>query len=773
MNETSDSRLQTISLDGTPPRSVIADAASAHAIKRHMIRADIGRSAQRAIIKNMYDGHPPQDQAELLKRGIGDMSNTNMKRMAAAVNTLTDSDLDAQFETNPLFSVVTEWGNKGPQWSEGITEEFNRSMDRWAEYYSVRAKSSFNRNFYGYGPTYFEDCYNWRVIAADTGQVYFDKDADVNLDNNDVVMFRKTWRLHELYRKIEDPVVAEKMGWDVEATRKAIYIAATSKDTSADAYSSRLWETWSNKIKGNDLYWSSVAPGIVLYDLLAVEYDGTVSRRLLTEDDTDAILHTSYKAGKSIRETLCPFFISRQESLVHCIRGYGANIYGVLKMLDKIDNRIFDMTLIAGSIVIQPKTSGARDQLNALNLGPVTVIPSEVNFVQTQFPSNSQNGIVTHNMLMQAMSQVSGEYQSATQSTQTGEAPTATQNNNDVAMLARRSSSQRNQLFMELDNEGWQMFKRISNPNLPDKCTKAGKSEWCQEARLFQKRILDRGIPLSALQEPYLQSVKATRPIGAGSAIARVQQAHELIGMMPLVQNAQAKELMLKDAFTAIFGPALTKRYFPAIPGIQLQSTAKTAQIENNQFQDGHSLEVMDNEDAVTHLAIHLPLLMSAAQSVETQPDAPAQEGQPQNMDIKGKVYALLSIALPHCSAHLQRIAGDPTMKKEVDMIVNVMRKLGATANHLQFELKAAASQQQRAAVSQAQQQTTDAAKLQLDAQKLQLAQRKQGHKEQIDNVNTQLKVAKAQQDLHLNDLDASLRVREFAKPEPTANAPA
>ncbi len=140
-------------------------------------------------------------------------------------------------------------------------------------------------------------------------------------------------------------------------------------------------------------------------------------------------------------------------------------------------------------------------------------------------------------------------------------------------------------------------------------------------------------------------------------------------------------------------------------------------------------------------------------------------------MQGRAKVYALLSIALPHCAQHLQRIAGDPTMKQEVDMIVNVMRKLNATANHLQFELKAAASQQQRAAITQAEQQTTDAAKLQLDAQKLQLAQRKQQHKEGVDLVNTQIKVAKARQDLHLNDLDASLRVREFAKPEEPANA--
>ena len=758
--------LATITPDGAVPRSVIKDGQSAHAVKRQLVRADIGRSRQRAVLKQMFDGHPPHDPAALAKLGQPDTSNTNMKRMAAAINQQADSDLDAQFETSPLASVAIDFGtgSKGNHFSEVVSEAFNKILDRWPGYYDVQAKSSFNRNLYGYGPTYFEDSECWRPVAADAGQIYFDKDADTNLDNNDVILIRKTWRLHELYRKIEDPEYAASRNWDVVAVRKAIIRAAETTNQNQD-YSTRLWEMWNNRIKGNDLYWSYVSPGCVLYDLLTVEYDSTVSRRLLTDFDTDDILHTKYNAGTCLRDMVNPFFLSKQESLIHAIRGLGAQIFGVLKMLDKIDNRIFDMTLIGGSIVIQPKTSVARDKLNSLNLGPVTVIPADTNFIPMNFPTLSQGGIVTHNMLMQAVSQVSGEYQASTQSTQTGEAPTATQNNNDIGMLARRSSSQRNQLFNELDAQLTQMFKRLSNPNLPDECTPRGKSEWCKEARYFQKMCLDGGVPLGALQEPYLQSVKATRPIGAGSPMARGQQADKLISMLPLVQNVQSRELIIKDAFTALFGPDLTKRYFPAIPGKLLVETSKLAEIENGGMQDGHSYTVMDYEDAVVHLAIHLPMLMQAAQSIEQAP-----QGQAPDVSVLGKVYGLLSVALPHCSAHLQRIAADPTQKQGVETVVNVLRKLNSTASHLQFQLKGAASQQQRAAVAQAQQQTTDAAKIQLDAQKLMLAKHKQAHKEQIDSVKLSIQLKKAQQDLHLNDLDASLRVRDANQPD-NANA--
>lgn len=762
--------LETISESGAPPRSVIKDGQSAHAIKRHLIRGDIGRSAQRAVLKANYDGHPPHDPKELAKRGLGEMSNVNMKRMAAQVNSQVDSDLDAQFEVSPLATVVTDFGtgNKGHEFSEGLTEEYNRTLDRWPGYYDVRAKSNFNRNFYGYGPTYFEDEYNWRVIAADTGQIYVDRDADTDLSKNDVLQIRRTWRLHELYRKIEDEKTASRLGWTVKAVRKAI-IWAASQNQNQEQYSTRLWETWNDRIKGNDLYWGRISPGITLYDLLSIEYDSTVSRRLLTENDTEDILFTRYKAAKDFRAIICPFFLSKQESLIHSIRGLGAQIFSVLKMLDKIDNRIFDMTLIGGSIVIQPKTSGARDKLNALNLGPVTVIPAETNFIPMNFPNLSQGGIVTHNMLMQTISQTSGEYQSSAQATQSGEAPTATQNNNDLQMLARRSSSQRNQLFNELDNEHWQMFKRLANPNLPDECTPRGKTEWCLEAREFQKRCLERGIPLSAMQEPYLQSVKATRPIGSGSPMARSQQSDRLLSRLPLVQNQQSRDLIIKDSFTADFGPELARRYFPAVPGKLLVATAKTAQLENAAMQDGHSVDVMDYEDAVIHLGIHLPLLQQTVQSLQQSSSA---QGQPPNMQAVAKVYGLLTVALPHCSAHLQRIAGDPTMKDGVAQAVNTMKQLDSAAQHLQFQLKAMASAQQRAALAQSQQQTADAAKMQLDAGKLALATRKQGHKEATDSVNLAIKLREHGQNFNLNALDAQLKIMAATQqPQPAQPA--
>lgn len=759
--------LQTLSDTGTPPRSVIKDGAAAHGVKRHLIRGDIGRSAQRAVLKANFDGHPPNDPAELHKRGIGDSSNVNMKRMAASVNTQVDSDLDAQFETSPLANVVTEFGtgNKSHNFSQGITEEFNRTLDRWSGYYDVRAKSNFNRIFYGYGPTYFEDEYNWRPIAADAGQIYVDRDADTDLSKNDVLQIRRTWRLHELYRKIEDEKIAVRLGWDVKAARMAI-ITAASKNQNQEAYSSRLWETWNNQIKGNDLYWSYVSPGTTLYDLLSVEYDGTVSRRSLTENDTEDVLFTRFNAAKSLRDIICPFFLSKQESLIHSIRGLGAQIFSVLKMLDKIDNRIFDMTLIGGSIVIQPKTSGARDKLNALHLGPVTVIPADTNFIPMNFPNLSQGGIVTHNMLMQTISQTSGEYQASAQSTQNGEATTATQNNNDLAMLSRRSSSQRNQLFNELDNELMQMFKRLANPNLPDSCTPRGKTEWCREAREFQKRCLDRGIPASALQEPYLQLVKATRPIGGGSPMARSQQSDRLLSRLPLIQNQQARELIIKDSFVADFGPDLARRYFPAVPGKQLVDTAKLAQLENAGMQDGHAFDVMDYEDAVIHLGIHLPMLMQATQSLNQA----TQGGQPPDAQAMAKIYALLTVGLPHCSSHLQRISGDPTQKQGVEAVVNVMRQLDSTAQHLQFQLKAQASQQQRAALAQAQQQTADAAKSQLEAQKIALANRKQTHKESVDSVKLAIQIAQAHQGMNLDALDARLKIMTATQPPPTEN---
>jgi len=255
---------------------------------------------------------------------------------------------------------------------------------------------------------YHENDLNWRPQPAETGQVLVDKDADTNLDNLDVIAIRRNWRLHQLYRMIEDPVQAEKLGWNVQAVRTAIIRAAENNQNMT--YSTKLWEVWNNRIKGNDIYMSFISPGIDCYDLIVKEYDGTLSRRTLTDFDTDEVLFTGMKVATHFSQLIHPFFLTEQESLWHSIRGYAAQLYNIIKILDKLDGRILDMTFIGASLVITPSTEQARDKLNTLNLGPVTVLPAGVTLQQTAFPNLSQGGMVTHNMLMQTYQQTSGEY---------------------------------------------------------------------------------------------------------------------------------------------------------------------------------------------------------------------------------------------------------------------------------------------------------------------------------------------------------------------------
>ena len=753
-------RLQTIAPDGKPPRSVIETPAAAHAIKRQLIAADIGRARQRAVLKQNYDGHPPYDPAELKRRGLADMTNVNFKRLKALTDTNVDSYLDAQFEASEFATVITEFGNgtDGHNFSQVLTDEFNNTLKRWRGFYSVMNKSNFNRVFYGSGLLYHENDMNWRPQPAETGQVLVDKDADTNLENLDVICIRRNWRLHQLYRMIEDPVRATKLGWNVQAVRTAIIRAAENNQNMS--YSVKLWETWNNRIKGNDIYMSFVSPGIDCYDLIAKEYDGTLSRRTLTEFDTDDVLFTGMKVAKHFSQLIHPFFLTEQESLWHSIRGYAAQLYNVLKILDKLDGRILDMTFIGASLVIQPSTEATRDKLNTLNLGPVTVLPAGVSLQSATFPNVSQGPMVTHNMLMQTYQQTSGEYQAQMQHTQAGEAPTATQNQNDLETLARLSSSLMNHFFNNCDVLLAEMFRRLSNPNLPDKCTPSGKSEWCQEARRFQKRVADRGVPPGAMHEPYLQSVTSVRALGQGSASSRKATSNELLSLLPLQQNPQARELMIKDAFTGIFGSKTAKRYFPAVPGRQLTNTAKTAELENAGMKAGNPFDVMPGEDAVTHLGIHMPMLIGATQSLTQSEGA---QGKSADMGALQAVYQLLSVGLPHCSSHLQIIAGDPTQKQIVGVVVNALKKLDAIAIKLQFQLKTAATAAQRQAIQASQQQTAEAAKLQLEAAKLALAGQKQKHKESVDGIQLAIKITKATQDLNLNDISAAIGLHDAA----------
>lgn len=759
------SQLATLDNAGTPPRSVIADPISAHAIKRQLINADIPRNRQRATLKAMYDGHPPYDPKKLTNMGQGDRSNVNYKRCAAMVQQQSDSYLDAQFEVPLLAQVNINWGISGKGYDFGMraSEHFDYILRQWTGYYDVCAKSNFNRCFYGWGPRYFEDRDNWRTFAADAGQVYVDKDADTDMSRLDLMMIKKLWRFHELYRKIEDPQVAENLGWNVEAVRKAIVRAANTNQTEQNLLT---WEKLNDQIKGNDLYWTSISPASRCYDLLAVEFDGNISRRIMTDWDTEEILYENPDVADSLHQVLLPFFLSKQESLWHNVRGSGALFYNVLRQLDLIGNQIVDMTLIGGSLVLQPTTAAAYDKLNTVRMGPVTILPPNVNYINTVFPNLSQGAIVTHNMLMQTLQQTSGEYQARGDSTEPGERPSATQVNIDVNMMARLSSQQYNQWYNEIDNEYEQMFCRMANPNLPDEKSVRGRQEWCVQAREFQKRCRDDGIPLAALQKPYLQNVKACRALGQGSSALRQQQAGQLTQMLPLAPSQQARAVMLKDIFTSTFGNQVASRYFPALPSIQLRSDAKTASLENNDFLDGHSVPVMDYENAVLHLSIHMPPLMQVAQQIE---QASGQAGKP-NLQASQAVYTQLAAALPHCSQHLQSIASDPTQQQEVQQVVNELRQLQGVATKLQQQLGTAATAAQQAALKQSQAQTAEAQQMQLKAAKLQLDVRKQTHKEQVDKARLLIEAERTKHEMGINNLNTALQIQQTLNPPAPSN---
>lgn len=763
-----DAKLETLDEQGTAPRSVIADGTSAHAIKQQLITADIPRSRQRATIKAMYDGHPPFDPADLKKRGQGDRSNTNMKRAAAMTNQMSDSYLDMQFETSTMADVQIEHGTsgKGYDFSEIVTREFNRTLRRWIGFYDVMSLSNFNRCYYGTGPIYFQNGLTWRPVAAEAGQIMVDKDASTDISRLDIMCIKRYWRMHELYRSIENETIAGNLGWNVKATEEAI---RRSKYQGETFKSAPTWEQLNKEIKNNDLWYSYVSPPVILYDMLAKEYDGTISRRILTEWDSDNVLYQKMDVANQFNQLIFPFFLSKQEGSWHSIRGLGAQFYNVLRALDLVDNQILDMTMIGGSLVIRPKTGAAYDKLNSVRLGPVTVIPPDVDYIQATFPNLSTTGIPTHNLLLQTLSNTTGSYHTNSSMTQDGgEAATATEKNIDLSQLSSLSSSQQNQFYNECDNLLLEMFRRMANPNLPDRNSALGKQEDFKEARDFQQRCLDRGVPLSALQAPYLQTVKSTRSIGNGSRAMKEQKANELMQMLGLISDQDVRQKMLKDIYSAKFTNSVAQRYFPPQPSIQLRSDAKTAELENAGFKSGNSFDVMDHENPVIHLQIHIPPLMQAAQAATAQ----GGNGQPNPQNAQ-QVFSLLAIALPHCSDHLKRIASDPTQKQEVVSVGKILNQLNNVAVKLQQQIGAAATQAQKQALQQAQQQNVDSQKLQLEAGKLALAQRKQAHKEATDNVKLQLQVAKDRQSLSLNDLSASIDLHQAAQPAMTNGATA
>jgi hypothetical protein len=262
--------------------------------------------------------------------------------------------------------------------------------------------------------------------------------------------------------------------------------------------------------------------------------------------------------------------------------------------------------------------------------------------------------------------------------------PTATQVQQDIISTTQLTEGQMVMHFIDLDGHYKQMYLRASDPNTPDK-----------EARKFQKRCKDRGVPMIALR--HIKFVRATRTAGYGSPQMRQMQAQAMmpyIGMLP----ESGRYNWVRDQVISISGPENLDRYFPE----QNFPTHDQweANMENGVMHAGQHVMLAEGQKHPIHADVHLTAMeQMIIMGDQIYEQAPVQT----SIGALIKVQQFVQICMPHTQAHLDLMGFDRIHQNELEAL---SKRLGGVKNNMQ-QINAIVQQGQEhlAAVQQTQQQ--------------------------------------------------------------------
>jgi hypothetical protein len=681
MNVLTEDQLASIDYEGNVPKgSRLTDVFAAWALWTAAWQADRSNSYNRARVQEMIDGYPPYDQAELDNLGQSQRTNLNLLEGQALIDAALAPYNDLTSSVDNLAQIETAEGDPQvrTEWNQIISEEFDRMLRAWHRFEFNNQSLAREFVIHGLGVAYFEDDYDWRWKICGLSDFILPRNTPANEDDIDYAIARRRYTTTQLYQFIKDPKFAKENGWNVEETKKAIYWATSSRNSSPTSWE---WEELEREIKQNDVYYGRVrAKEIWVLHFWVKEFDGTVSHFMTLENGLNQdFIFKKIGRFKSIKNCLHIFTYGIGNGYYHSIRGLGYKIFPQVQVSNQLRCAVIDATFFSAGPVIQPEDSTALDELSFSYMGPFTLVPPNIKFLDLKHQNISDNILpIVRDLSMQIESNT-GTYQPRQQ-------PDAAKGQKEKtrfevqAQLSKESTlstSAMNLFYIPWDRVLAETYRRATSSEL-SQMDPGGR-----EAFEFRRRCMQRNVPMKALAN--VKRVRAIRAMGYGSASARLL-ALDQIGTLAPQFDEIGRRNAIRDRVAAYVGYAQADRYVPSIQQAGRQPVdQKFAELENGQLMQGIAVPVDPTDVARVHITVHFTAIHQVIAGIKGG-TTPAMQGSQQ-----------LHMLLNHITQHVQQLAGDPTRIQEVRYInrgLNMVEGFLTALDHNIQEAQAAAAQE-------------------------------------------------------------------------------
>lgn len=694
-NTTAVSEIQTVDEHGEPVKKRIVNAASAHSIFTKMVDNDAQRSKERSKIKGMIDGQRPYSEKELRDKGQAWRSNVNWREAEGLVDGNTNSYTKLVMELSEFVDVNVS--RRAPfvdpegEFGSIIAEEYSAEMKRWPRLIPTYMIMAGQLHRYGKGSYVWSDPYNWQYKAVKVGNVFLPDDANVILDDNDILMIAGKLSPTEAYRLINNDM-AESMGWKIDALKAALVKMYTNPEEEKTMASlAGEWEDMQYKISTKQIGLDDPAfrKMNVVYVYEKSLTDKKVRMSIIRHDEmTDEYLFDKEDAYDNFNQVAALFVLNYGEGDYHDIRGLGKKMYAHVETSNRLMNSIVDGTFVQNSLLMTGNADGVGEIMKIKRIGPYTLMPDGLTLVQQNLNPRMDGSIAVRSMLSQSLTNNTG----------------ANKTQPETGSVARVAADVRYRASKEQDfsaNERmifysqWNWFhletmRRMLNPDYP--ATWAGK----EEADRFIENCVARGVPRELLNIDYLE-VTARQSLGIGSSLDQDTATKELMTMVSSMGPKEA-HTALRDRCAVLVGYSNVDRYFPNRGDQMRTNDHSLAQLENNDLMEGQSCIVGSDQPHIIHATMHLEKLVMVGEQYSQLPE---------ETDL-GSLARYFIAAVEHTTEHLAIASSNPVYKDDAETLEPSLMAVAKIRDEILREVQKMADQRQ-AAVEDAQSQANQA----------------------------------------------------------------
>ncbi len=730
----------------------IRDAAAAHAIYRRLREDDLESAANRAAIRAMFDGEPPFSDDALAAANQADACNINFDEAGAILDKAQAGYVDLLNSVPTYITCRTNYGEptQREEWSGAIAEEFTAMVKNWPEYsHRFLLLSSFWLQD-GVAWATFDHEFDWRYTPVKFGDFLIPRKTLAAEENIEVACWVREYPPHKLYEHIQDPGSAKASGWNVGAVQKLLLEDAGE---SSDRKTSQSWEEWQESAKNNDLGASYQGASIKLVHAFVREFNGKISHYIIPEKEAGGeFLFKKRERFDNVHQAIVGFTYGQgTNGYYHGIRGLGWRIFPIIQELNISRGQFLDGAKLSASMLVQPRTMQDLEQLSITYYGPYAVLAPGFSAVPTGIPNFSQNVLPAIGELTRLVNDKVGQFSSQNVFSDSRER-TRYEAEATMQQVSELSVTSLALFYEPMDRMFREMFRRAMRKNYPE-TVKGGA-----EVKKFRDRLEKRGVPLEALFEVDIDSVRVVRAVGGGSAASRQLALRELTDLSPSF-DVIGRQRLMRDRIASRVGYDNVDRYLAPPEVERVDINEHLAALENNDLVAGQPVAIRPNDPHMLHLPVHVRKLEEFVQQVE-------QEGA-----------ALEAVAEPmarvhgHAVAHLEAVQGDAGIREDVAFYREALQQIGEIIVRAMLRMEKIrrdqAAEQQAAGAAPNPQADTELAHQAGLRRKLEENQIRLQALQEEARIKIALRIQESNAKIAIQDAEAAARIRRFGSPGP------